>query len=86
MLVCGRDTTIRCLDSLVPILNGMDAELILVDTGCPAELREQLKKYTDQILQFTWCDDFSAARNVGIKAAHGEWFLYIDDDELFENP
>lgn len=86
MLVCGRDTTIRCLDSLVPILNGMDAELILVDTGCPAELREQLKKYTDQILQFTWCDDFSAARNVGIKAAHGEWFLYIDDDEWFENP
>ena len=31
MLVCGRDTTIRCLDSLVPILEGLDAELILVD-------------------------------------------------------
>ena len=86
MLVCGRDTTIRCLDSLVPILEGMDAELILVDTGCPADLREQLTHYTDQIIPFTWCDDFSAARNVGIKAAHGEWFLYIDDDEWFENP
>lgn len=86
MLVCGRDTTIRCLDSLVPILEGMDAELILVDTGCSPELRSQLTKYTDQILSFTWCDDFSAARNVGIKAAHGEWFLYIDDDEWFENP
>lgn len=86
MLVCGRDTTIRCLDSLVPILEGLDAELILVDTGCPTELREQLTKYTDQIIPFTWCDDFSAARNVGMKAAHGEWFLYIDDDEWFENP
>ena len=86
MLVCGRDTTIRCLDSLVPILEGMDAELILVDTGCPENLREQLTHYTDQIIPFTWCDDFSAARNVGMKAAHGEWFLYIDDDEWFENP
>lgn len=86
MLVCGRDTTIRCLDSLVPILEGMDAELILVDTGCPEDLREQLTHYTDQIIPFTWCDDFSAARNVGMKAAHGEWFLYIDDDEWFENP
>ncbi len=86
MLVCGRDTTIRCLDSLVPILEGLDSELILVDTGCPAELRAQLTKYTDQIIPFTWCDDFAAARNVGMKAAHGEWFLYIDDDEWFENP
>ena len=25
MLVCGRDTTIRCLDSLVPILEGLDS-------------------------------------------------------------
>ena len=29
---------------------------------------------------------FAKARNVGMKAAHGEWFLYIDDDEWFENP
>lgn len=86
MLVCGRDTTIRCLDSLVPILEGLDSELILVDTGCPEVLRKQLTKYTDQIIPFTWCDDFAAARNVGMKAAHGEWFLYIDDDEWFENP
>ena len=69
MLVCGRDTTIRCLDSLVPILEGLDAELILVDTGCPEVLRKQLTKYTDQILPFTWCDDFASARNVGMKAA-----------------
>lgn len=86
MLVCGRDTTIRCLDSLVPILEGMDAELILVDTGCGEELRRKLTEYTDQIIPFTWCDDFSAARNVGVRAAKGEWFLYIDDDEWFENP
>lgn len=86
MLVCGRDTTIRCLDSLVPILEGMDAELILVDTGCPEELREKLNYYTDQIIPFQWCDDFAAARNIGVFAAHGEWFLYIDDDEWFDNP
>lgn len=86
MLVCGRDTTIRCLDSLVPILEAIDSELILVDTGCPKELKEKLTQYTDKIIPFEWCEDFSAARNVGVYAATGEYFLYIDDDEWFENP
>ena len=28
----------------------------------------------------------SAARNAGMKATEGEWFLYLDDDEWFDNP
>ena len=42
-----------------------------------------LSEYTDHIVPFTWCDDFSKARNAGLKEAKGEWFLYIDDDEWF---
>ena len=84
LLCSGRkQTTRKCLDSLKPIMDQVSSELIIVDTGCDEETRELLSEYTDQIIPFTWCNDFSKARNAGLKAAKGEWFLYIDDDENF---
>ena len=84
LLSCGRAKTIRkCLDSLAPLMQKVSSELIIVDTGCSAEIKAMMSEYTDKIIPFTWCDDFSAARNVGMDAAKGEWFLYIDDDEWF---
>lgn len=84
LLSCGRDKTIRkCLDSLKPLMEKVDSELIIIDTGCSDEIREMMSEYTDKIIPFTWCDDFSKARNVGMDAAVGEWFLYLDDDEWF---
>ncbi len=78
-----KDCIRRCLDSLAPIREQIDCELIIVDTGCDAEMLEILREYTEQIIPFTWCDDFSAARNAGLKQAKGKWFLFIDDDEWF---
>ena len=78
-----KETTRKCLDSLQPIMEQIPSELIIVDTGCDEEQRQVLEEYADQIIPFTWCGDFSKARNVGLEAASGEWFLYIDDDEWF---
>ncbi len=75
----------RCLDSLTPLLLRVPSELIIVHTGTDSKVSELAHRYTDLVLPFTWCNDFSAARNTGIKAAKGEWFLYIDDDEWFED-
>lgn len=75
----------RCLDSLRPLLMQIPSELIIVFTGTDERVKEIASCYTDKILPFTWCDNFSAARNVGLWAAKGEWFLYIDDDEWFED-
>lgn len=86
LLVSGREeTTFKCLDSIKGILENLDSELILVDTGCGENLREKLVEYTDQVIPFTWCDDFAKARNVGLEQAQGEWFLFLDDDEWFED-
>lgn len=86
LLVSNRkDTVPKCLDSLRPLLEQVDSELIITDTGCDDDLVEYMKKYTDNIVKFTWCSDFAAARNVGLKMAKGQWFMYIDDDEWFEN-
>lgn len=79
------DSVKRCLESVKPLLEQIPSELILTDTGCSSELRHLLEEYTDNIIDFTWCQDFSAARNVGLEAAKGDWFLYIDDDEWFED-
>ncbi len=86
ILISGRQEMRRCLDSLSPFLEKIPCELILVDTGCNEEQLAIAREYTDLIVPFTWCDDFSAARNEGLKRARGEWFLYLDDDEWFEDP
>ncbi len=86
ILVSGReDTTEQCLDSLRPLTEQLNTELILVDTGCGESLRKKLSRYTDQIIPFTWCNDFAKARNAGLVKATGEWFLFLDDDEWFED-
>lgn len=75
----------RCLDSLKPLLQQVPAELIVVFTGTDARVRQIAEAYTDQVIPFAWCNDFSAARNEGLKHAKGEWFLYLDDDEWFDD-
>lgn len=84
LLSSGRKNTLKkCLDSLTPLREAIDSELILVDTGCNEEIKKLMQEYTDIIIPFTWCNDFSKARNAGLQKAKGEWFLYIDDDEWF---
>ena len=43
------------------------------------------REYTDKIYRFEWCNDFAAARNVCFEHAQGEWFLFVDDDEWFDD-
>ena len=86
LLVSDRmDTIRRCLDSIKPILDRLPSELILTDTSKNPKVRELCYEYTDKVLTFAWCNDFSAARNVGLREAKGEWFIFIDDDEWFED-
>ncbi len=84
LLCSGRaKTTKKCLDSLASLREKVPSELIIVDTGCDEEMQALLRTYTDIVIPFTWCNDFSKARNVGMDAAQGEWFMYLDDDEWF---
>ncbi len=78
-----KDTIRKCLDSLETLRSRVPSELIVVDTGHDEEVLEILKEYTDKIVPFTWCNDFSKARNAGLDKAKGQWFLYLDDDEWF---
>ena len=79
------DTIRKCMESIKPLLEALPSELIAVDTGCTDGSIDIVNEYADEIIQFTWCHDFSKARNAGLERATGEWFLYLDDDEWFED-
>ncbi len=86
MIVKDEEATLdQCLSSLLPLLDSISSELIITDTGSCDHTVEIAKKYTDHIIHYEWCDDFSDARNTGLREARGEWFMFLDGDEWFEN-
>ena len=75
----------KCLSGIKPILDNVDSELIITDTGSTDKTVEIAKKYTDKIIHFEWINDFAAARNTGIENAQGKWFMFLDADEIFQS-
>ncbi len=75
----------KCLESLTHLRNAVSSELVIVDTGSTDNTVQIAKSFTDDVRTFEWCNDFSAARNKSMKNANGEWFMFIDADEWFEN-
>lgn len=72
----------KCLESL----SGYGFELVVTDTGSTDHTREIVKKYTDRLYEFEWCDDFAAAKNFCISRASSEVVMVIDSDEFLERP
>jgi len=88
ILVSNRIKYIRqVMEALKPLLDRIPCELIAVDTkGEESDGSiEVVKDYTDKIYPFAWCNDFAAARNVTLEHARGEWYMYLDDDEVFDD-
>ena len=70
----------RCLDSL----QGIAEEIIIVDTGSTDRTKEIAAEYTDKIYDFTWVNDFSAARNFAFSKATKDYIYSADADEVLE--
>lgn len=75
----------KCLKSLKPLMNKIDSELIIVDTGSEDKTVEIAKKYTDKVFFHKWNNNFSDMRNITISYAKGDWILIIDADEELED-
>ena len=71
----------RCLDSIADLMD----EIIIVDTGSTDRTREIASHYTDQIYDFPWNNDFSAARNFSFSKAQMEYIYAADADEVLDS-
>lgn len=75
----------KCLTALQPIFNELDSELIIADTGSTDRTVEIAKKFTDNVFHFEWINDFAAARNSTLEKAQGEWYMFLDADEVIQD-
>lgn len=59
-------------------------EVIVVDTGSRDNTRIIAEGYGARVMDFTWEDDFSAARNAALNEALSDWVLILDADEFLQ--
>lgn len=70
----------RCLDSVADLVD----EIIIVDTGSDDKTKSIAAEYTEQVYDFEWTDDFSAARNYAFSRAAKEYIYSADADEVLD--
>jgi glycosyltransferase involved in cell wall biosynthesis len=68
----------RCLETV----HDMVDEMIIVDTGSSDRTVEIAESFGAKVLHHEWTGDFAEARNVSLEAATGDWFIYLDADEV----
>lgn len=68
----------RCIESVIDIID----EIIVVDTGSTDKTIEVAEKYGAKIYNFTWIDDFAAARNYSFSKASKEYIFWLDADDI----
>ncbi len=60
-------------------------EQIVVDTGSTDNGVAIAKEMGAKVYHFEWINDFSAAKNYAIEQATGDWIVFCDADEYFDD-
>ena len=64
-------------------LQGQVDEIIVADTGSDDDTVAVAKSMGAQVYNYSWQDDFAAARNFALSKATGDWLVLLDADEYF---
>lgn len=79
MIVKNEEKTLaRCLNSIHDLVD----EINIIDTGSSDKTKKIAEKYTNNVYDFKWCDDFSKARNFSFSKATKEYILWLDADDV----
>jgi glycosyltransferase involved in cell wall biosynthesis len=80
------DLLVNAIQSVLPQLVGVDAELLVVDNASTDRTREVCAEFIDRNPQFHYFYEpqpgVSYARNRGYQEARGEYIGYLDDDAI----
>jgi len=71
------DNLPECLRSV----QGIFDEIVIVDTGSQDRTKEIAQSFGARVHDFTWVDDFAAARNESLRHARGQWIMWLDADD-----
>lgn len=69
--------------SLLPVASCFD-EIVVINSGSSDATPEICRRAGARVYDFTWCDDFAAARNMSIEKAEADWLLWLDGDNATE--
>ncbi|MBO9711268.1 MAG: glycosyltransferase family 2 protein [Sphingomonas sp.] len=67
----------RCIESVRPHVDTM----IVLDTGSVDDTIAIAERCGAEVHRFTWCDDFSVARNAALDHSDADWNLVLDADD-----
>ena len=82
MIVKNEESVLgRCLDSAL----GVADEIIIADTGSSDATKETAARYTEQVFDVEWKDDFSAARNAAFARASMDYCMWLDADDVIQD-
>lgn len=80
-----RNWLIECLDSAKAAIDGIDAEVLLIDDGSTDDSGLIAKEYAEKNPSFHYYHKenggLSAARNYGISLAKGKYLAFLDSDD-----
>lgn len=70
----------RCLQSVADLVD----EIVIVDTGSTDDTKAIAGLFTDNIYDFQWINDFSAARNFAFEQCTCDYIYSADADEILD--
>lgn len=66
-------------------VKGVAFEQIVVDTGSTDDTVRIAEEAGATVYHFDWINDFAAAKNFAIDKCKGDWIVFLDADEYFED-
>ena len=67
-------------------VRGIFDEIVVVDTGSTDRTKEIAREFGARVFDFTWIDDFAAARNDALSHATGDYAFWLDADDVVDPP
>ena len=73
------------LPNILNIVQKFADEIIIVDTGSKDETISIAKMFTNNVYNFTWCNDFSKARNFSFSKTTRDYIMWLDADDYIDD-